>query len=216
MSEDARGSSRLHVVLLLSTLAVFSWSGVRPVDRPTWTLEVAPVVIALVLLTATYRRFRWSDLCYGLIWFHAIILMVGGHWTYAKMPLFNWLRDAFHLQRNHYDRVGHLVQGIVPVIVVRELLLRTSPLRCGHWLFALCVMSTLGCSALFELFEWLVAIILEQGADQYLATQGDPWDTQWDMFLALVGAIGSLLVFGRWHDRGIAKVESAATRAGIR
>ncbi len=169
-------------------------------------LEVSPAVAGGTLLVATYRRFRLSNLVYVLLWIHGVILMVGGHWTYSEMPLFNWLQDRLDLQRNYYDRVGHFAQGFVPAILARELLLRTSPLRRGGWLFALTVMSVLAVSAAYELLEWAAALVLGQGADQFLATQGDPWDTQWDMFLALCGAVLSLLLLTRLHDRSMRRI----------
>lgn len=162
-----------------------------------------PAIIGAALLIATYRRFRFSNLAYVLIWVHAIILMMGGHWTYAEMPLFNWLRDVLDLQRNHYDRLGHLAQGFIPAIIVRELLLRTSPLRPGKWLSVLTVACCLAISAAYELVEGLTALLLEQGADQFLATQGDSWDTQWDMFMALIGSVSALLFLRRIHDHSI-------------
>lgn len=201
--QSSSAQHRAHLLLLLSGIAIFVWSGIQPRDRLTWVLEVWPAAIGGVLLVATYRRFRFSTLVYTLIWLHAIILMLGGHWTYADMPLFNWLRDAFGWQRNYYDRLGHVAQGLVPVLLVRELLLRTSPLRRGGWLVTLCLSCVLAISACYELLEWAAAMGLQQDADQFLATQGDPWDTQWDMFLALLGGVAGLLLLGRAHDRSM-------------
>jgi len=146
-------SARLHWFLLLSGLAVLAWSGVYPRDRLTWVLETFPAMIGAVVLVATYRRFRFSNLAYVMIWVHAVILMLGGHWTYAQMPLFNWLRDTFHLARNHYDRVGHIAQGFVPAILARELLLRTSPLRRGKWLSTIVVCICMAISATYEFID---------------------------------------------------------------
>ena len=187
--------------LLVVVLAVLVWSGVAPKDRFTWFLEVAPVLIALPLLLATRRRFPFTPLAYALMAVHAVILMVGGHYTYAEMPLFNWLRDLLDLSRNHYDRLGHIAQGFVPAIVAREILLRRSPLRPGKWLFFLVASVCLAISACYELIEWWVAVASGDEAVAFLATQGDVWDTQWDMFLALLGALSSLLMLSRWHDR---------------
>lgn len=194
---------RFHLALLCSALAILVWSGVAPRDRLTWLLEVWPVALGGVVLVATYRRFRLTSLAYALIWLHALILMLGGHWTYAEMPLFEWLREAFGWQRNYYDRLGHVAQGFVPAILIREVLLRTSPLRAGKWLTALTLAFVLAISAVYELLEWAAAQALGQDADQFLATQGDPWDTQWDMFLALLGGAASLVLLTRAHNRAL-------------
>lgn len=196
----------LHRILLIIGLAVLVWSGIGPRDRLTWFLEISPVVIALPLLLATYRRFRFSNLAYVLILSHAIILMIGGHWTYSEMPLFSWLRDELGLSRNYYDLVGHVVQGFVPAILAREVLLRTSPLRPGKWLSVIVVTFCLAISAGYELFEWGTAMILGQDAEQFLATQGDPWDTQWDMCCALLGAIASLALLRHSHDKSMSQM----------
>jgi putative membrane protein len=194
--------------LLVSFLAVLVWSGIRPRDRLTWVLEVLPAVSAMIVLLATYRRFRFTPLAYFLIWLHAIVLVVGGKYTYAEMPLFNWLRDEFGWARNHYDRVGHFMQGFVPAIVAREVLLRTSPLRRGKWLFVIVIMICVGLSAVFELCEFGVALIYGAAADSYLAFQGDAWDTQKDMGLCLLGAFLALLLLARLHDRQMSEAEA--------
>ena len=166
-----------------------------------------PVILGLPLLVATYRRFPLTPLAYLLIWMHAIILLVGGHYTYAEMPLFNWIRDTFHLSRNHYDRVGHFAQGFVPAILAREVLLRTSPLRPGKWLFFLVCCVALAISAFYELIEWWAALLTSpETATAFLGTQGDVWDTQWDMTLALVGAIVSQGWLGRVHAGQLARL----------
>jgi len=190
--------------LVFLVLAVMAWSGWQPKDVFTWFLEVAPVLIGMPLLIVTYRRFPLTPLVYALLAIHAIILMVGGHYTYAEMPLFNWLRDAFELSRNHYDRVGHVAQGFIPAIVAREILLRRSPLQPGKWLFFLVSCVCLAISACYEFVEWWVAIASGDEAVAFLATQGDVWDTQWDMFLALCGALAAQLLLARWHDRQLA------------
>jgi len=202
----APGRTRLHLVLLAAGVAVLVWSGYRPHDYFTWMLEVLPAVIAGVALVALYPRFRFTDLVYVLILIHAIILMVGGHYTYSEMPLFSWLRDEFGLARNYYDRVGHVAQGFVPAMIVREVLLRNRVVNGRGWLFLLTCCVALAISASYEFFEWWVAVASGTAADAFLATQGDVWDTQWDMFLALVGASVSLLVFSRWHDRQMASL----------
>ena len=192
---------RLPLALLILVLAVLVWSGMGPRDRFTWVLEIFPVLIALPLLIATYPRFRFTNLVYVLIAMHAMILMVGGHYTYAEVPLFNWLRDAFHLTRNHFDRVGHFAQGLVPAMIARELLLRRSPLHRGKWLFFIVVCICLAISAIYELIEWQSALWTGSKADAFLGTQGDPWDTQKDMAMALIGALAGLLFLSRWQDR---------------
>ena len=177
-------------------------------DPGTWWMEVAPTLIALPILALTLPRFRLTPLLYGAIAVHAAILAVGGHYTYAEVPLGFWVRDALGLARNHFDRLGHLAQGFVPALVARELLLRTSPLRRGRWLFALVTLSCLGISAAYELVEWGAAIWLGQGAEAFLGTQGDPWDTQSDMAMALIGALLAQLALGRLHDRQIGREEA--------
>lgn len=179
-------------------------SGAAPLERGTWFLEVVWVLIALPLVVLTWRRFPLTTLLCWLLVLHAVVLTYGGHYTYAETPLGNWARDAFDLDRNHYDRLGHLVQGFVPAIAVRELLLRLTPLRVGGWLFALVTAVCLAISACFEMVEWAAAMALGAGADAFLATQGDVWDTQWDMFLALIGALLAQLLLSRWHDRQLA------------
>jgi len=198
-------SYRWPAFLLLTFLALLAWSGWQPRDRFTWILEVAPALVAAVVLAATYRRLRFTPLVYGLIWLHAAILLVGGHYTYAEVPLFNWLRDTLALSRNHYDRLGHLAQGFIPALVTREVLLRTSPLRPGKWLFFLTTCVCLAISALYELLEMVVARATGQAADAFLALQGDIWDTQMDMTWALIGTLAALLLLSHLHDRELAR-----------
>lgn len=200
--------SRLQLLLLAAVLAVLAWSGIAPKERGTWLMEVAPVLVVLPLLIATRRRFPLTPLLYVLIALHAVVLCVGGHYTYAEVPAGFWFRDLLGLSRNHYDRLGHLFQGFVPALVARELLLRHTPLRPGGWLFTLGISVALAVSALYELVEWLAAVILGQGADAFLGTQGDPWDTQLDMFMALLGAIAAQLLLARLHDRQLGAVEA--------
>jgi putative membrane protein len=168
---------------------------------------VFPVLLAVPPLIVTRNRFRFTRLAYTLIAVHAVILMVGGKYTYAEVPAFNWLRDTFHMSRNHYDRVGHFAQGFVPALVAREVLLRTSPLRPGKWLFFLIVCVCLAISAAYELIEWLAAAISKEAAESFLGTQGDHWDTQKDMLLALVGAIVAQVTLARWQDRAMRESE---------
>lgn len=198
--------NRFHLGLLAGVLAALAWSGIRPHDRFTWFLETFPVQGGIVLVVATYRRFRFTNLAYVLMALHAVLLIVGGHYTYEKVPLFDWLREAWDLSRNHYDRLGHFAQGFVPAILAREILLRNSPLKAGRWLFFLVTCVCLSISASYELIEWWVALGTGSEADAFLATQGDVWDSQWDMALALCGALLSQWTLGRWHDRQLRSV----------
>jgi putative membrane protein len=200
---------RLPLFLLLLVLVVLVWSGIGPYDRLTWFLEVVPVLIAIPLLLLTADRMPLTRLAYVLIAVHAVILMYGGHHTYALTPFGDWLRDLFGFARNHYDRIGHLMQGFGPAIIARELLLRTSPLRPGKWLFTLVTLSILGVSACYEFTEWWAALAGGDAAGAFLGTQGDVWDTQWDMFLAGCGAIAAQLLLGRMHDRQILALDPA-------
>ncbi len=199
---------RVPLALLAVVLVALVLSASEPFDRTTWWLEVAPVLIAAPILVITWRRFPLTPLGYVLIAGHALILILGGHYSYARVPLGDWARDLFDLARNPYDRVGHLAQGFVPAIIAREILLRASPLRRGAWLLSLVTCFCLALSASYELVEWAAALALDQGATEFLGTQGDPWDTQWDMFLALVGALTSQLLLGRLHDRQVARIAS--------
>ena len=200
-------SGRELRVLLGVGAAALLVSGIAPHDRLTWLLEVAPILVAVPILVATARRFPLTPLAYRLIFVHALILMLGGHYTYAEVPLGDWVADALGLARNPYDRLGHLAQGFVPAIVVREILIRRSPLRPGKWLVFLVVCVCLAISAAYELVEWWSALIGGENAAAFLGTQGDQWDTQWDMFMALVGAVAALALLGRYHDRQIARLE---------
>lgn len=181
--------------------ALLALSGIGPKDRLTWWLEVAPILIAVPLLVATARRFPFTPLTYRLVFLHALVLMLGGHYTYAEVPPGFWVQDLLDLSRNHYDRLGHFMQGFVPALVARELLLRLTPLRRGGWLFALVTAVCLAISACYEFVEWWAALLGGESADAFLGTQGDVWDTQWDMFLALLGAMASQLALGRAQDR---------------
>jgi putative membrane protein len=186
--------------------AVLIWSGINPHDYYTWLLEVSPALIGLAILAATYKRFQLTELTYWLILIHCIILMVGGHYTYARVPLFNWIRDTFELSRNHYDKVGHFAQGFIPAVIIREILIRKSPVTSGKWLFFIVVSICLALSAFYEFIEWWVAVLSGTAAEAFLGTQGYVWDTQSDMFLALLGSIISLIVFGKLHDRLLLEV----------
>jgi putative membrane protein len=182
-------------------LLILILSGIDPsADRYTWFLETLPVMIGLSLLSLTWRGFPLTLLLCRLLALHALILIVGGYYTYAEVPLFNWLQEVLDLSRNHYDRVGHFAQGFIPAILAREILLRRSPLQRGRWLFFIVVSICLAFSAFYELIEWWVALLSEQAAEAFLGTQGDHWDTQNDMFLALIGATLSQLLLSRLHD----------------
>jgi len=204
---ERRERSREPLVLISAGLIGLLISGIGPRDRFTWCLEVAPVVVGAALLIGTYRRFPLTPLLYRLLFLHAVVLLVGGHYTYEQVPIGLWARDAFGLARNHYDRLGHFAQGFVPAILVREILVRRSPLKGSRWLGVLVVSVCLAFSALFEMFEWWTAVAVGQSADMYLATQGDVWDTQWDMFLAMTGALSALVVLGRLHDTQLRKLK---------
>jgi putative membrane protein len=195
-----QASPRWHLVLALAVTAILAWSAWLPKDRLTWLLEIAPVPIAAALVAIAYPRWRFTPLVLTLVAVHAAILMVGGKYTYAEVPLFNWLRDEYGLARNYYDRVGHFAQGFVPAMVAREILLRRGVLPRGGWLFFLVTCICLAVSAFYELVEWWVAAASGTAADAFLGTQGDVWDTQWDMFLALCGALAAQLALSRWHD----------------
>ena len=205
---DSRSPTQPLLALLLVTV-VLVWSGIGPHDRVTWWLEVAPVLIGVPLLFASWRRFPLTTLLYWLLAVHAVILMVGGHYTYARVPAGFWVQELFDLSRNHYDRLGHFAQGFVPAILAREILLRTSPLRPGKWLFVLVVCVCLAFSAFYEMIEWWAAAIGGEGAADFLGTQGDVWDTQWDMFIALIGAVIAQLLLGGAHDRALARLAQA-------
>ena len=195
-------------ILVTSFILVLIWSAIRPHDYFTWFLEVFPAIIALPILLFTYKQFPLTKLLYLLILLHAVILMVGGHYTYAEMPLFSWLRDTFHLDRNYYDRVGHVAQGFVPAMIAREILLRKQVMKHGAWLFFIVCCISLSISAFYEILEWWVARASGSDAVAFLATQGDIWDTQWDMFLAFVGAISAQILLAKLHDKQLRQLET--------
>ncbi|HEX4630822.1 MAG TPA: DUF2238 domain-containing protein [Chthoniobacterales bacterium] len=206
-----KSAVRIHLALLLTVVAVILWSAWQPHDRFTWWLEVMPGLAGLVLLLATYRRFRFTTLCYTLIALHICVLCVGGHYTYARVPLFDWLRPLFSWQRNNYDRLGHFMQGFVPAIIAREVIIRSGVLARANWLPFLVVSICLAISALYELIEWWTALLSGGAANDFLGSQGDVWDTQSDMCVALVGAITAVIVLSAVHNRAIRKLETAAS-----
>jgi putative membrane protein len=196
--------TKLHWGLLATVLAALGLSAISPYDRLTWVLEVAPVFIGLAVLLATWRRFPLTSLLCLLITIHALILIYGGQYTYARTPFGFWLQDLFDFARNPYDRIGHLAQGFVPAILAREILLRRTPLLPGGWLFTLVTCVCLAFSAFYELIEWWAALAVGGSAEDFLALQGDEWDTQADMFMALIGAMAAQLLLARTHDRQLA------------
>lgn len=200
--------TRENIVLLAIVLMALLVSGISPYDHLTWLLEVAPVLIALPILLLSYRRFPLTRVLYWIIAAHALILIVGGHYTYARVPLGDWMREAFGFARNHYDRIGHIAQGFGPAILAREILLRKSPLTQGKWLFFIVTCICLAISAFYEFIEWWAALLSEEASQAFLGTQGDHWDTQWDMFLALNGAIFAQLILRKSHDRQLERLPS--------
>jgi putative membrane protein len=195
---------RLLTLLLMATLIALAVSGLQPYDRVTWAMEVAPVIIALPILFATRRNFPLTTLLYVLIFMHALVLILGGAYTYARVPLGGWVQQAFDLARNPYDKLGHFMQGFVPAMVAREILIRGEYARGRRMIAFLCICIALAISAVYELLEWWAALALGQGAEEFLGTQGDPWDTQSDMFCAGLGAGFALFALSAVHDRQLA------------
>jgi putative membrane protein len=198
MAKTSRG---LQFGWIAVFIAVFAWSAIRPKDYPTWVLEVLPAVIAAGILWFTRKQFPLTRLAYVLVLLHCLILIVGGHYTYAEVPAFDWLREAFGHERNNYDKVGHFAQGFVPALIAREVTIRLAVFRTAAWRDFFIVSMCLGVSALYELIEWFVALLSEGAAESFLGTQGYVWDTQSDMSYALSGAVLALILFGRLHDR---------------
>ena len=200
--------SPLHLALLLATGLVFAWSGWRPYDRLTWWLEVAPGILGAGLLIVTYSHFRFTTLVYTLIALHIMVLCVGGHYTYARVPLFTWIEPYFGWHRNYFDRLGHFMQGFVPALIARELFIRLRVVTASGWRIAIIILICMGISALYELLEWVTALTSGEAASAFLGTQGDVWDTQADMFMALIGAICALLFMSFWQNRQMRKLPS--------
>jgi putative membrane protein len=199
-------NKREPMVLLILAFICLAVSGIKPYDPVTWVMEIFPIAIGAPILIFTYKRFPLSPLLYRLLFIHAVILMIGGHYTYARVPLGFWVQDLFGLARNHYDRLGHLAQGFVPAILAREVLLRTSPLQRGKWLFVIVTALCLAFSAIYEFIEWWSALIGGGAATDFLGTQGDVWDTQWDMFLCFIGAMLAQLSLTKAHDNSMISV----------
>jgi len=198
-------ATRLLTVLTVAVTAALILSGIKPYDRATWFMEVAPALIVFPLLWATRHRFPLTTMLYWLIAAHALVLIMGGAYTYARVPLGFWLQDLFSLGRNPYDKIGHFMQGFVPAMAAREIFRRGEHVRGAKMVFFLCICVALAISAMYELVEWWAALALGQGADEFLGTQGDPWDTQSDMFMALIGAATALTLLSKWHDRQLEK-----------
>jgi putative membrane protein len=202
-------SKKYHITLLLIVSAFWTWSGIKPLDtRLTWVLETMPFMIALPVLLFTYNRFTLSNLTYTLIAIHAMILMLGGHYSYAKVPLGFWMEDWFGWTRNNYDKIGHFMQGFCPAIYTREIMARTSPLRRGKWLSFISVAVPLAFSAVYEIIEWLASLSNPADTEAFLGTQGYIWDTQTDMFLCLIGSIVAIVMFTKVHDQHLTEKDT--------
>ena len=200
-------SNKYPLLLLIAVFAFFVWSAIEPHDtRLTWVLETLPFMIALPIMLVTYRRFPLTNLTYTLIAIHAMILMLGAHYSYAKVPLGFWMEDWFGWTRNNYDKIGHLMQGFGPAIYVREILARTSPLKPGKWLIFISIAVPLAFSALYEIIEWLASLTNPTDTEAFLGTQGYIWDTQSDMFLCLVGSVLALILLSKLHNRYLSGV----------
>ncbi|MFK7816053.1 MAG: DUF2238 domain-containing protein [Gammaproteobacteria bacterium] len=194
------------IIWLVVFFAVLVWSGIQPKDQLTWFLEVLPAVMGIVILAFSYNRFRLTPLVYFLILVHSVILMVGGHYTYAEVPLFDYFKEWFGFARNNYDKVGHLAQGFVPALIAREIIVRKDIIPSSFWQFFFIVCFCLAFSAFYELIEWWAALIVGEDADAFLGTQGYVWDTQSDMGLALLGAIVALLMLSKLHDKQLGRL----------
>lgn len=205
MGKIISSSNWLKAVIIL-TIAVFIWSGIKPYDYFTWFLEVIPALIAFAILALTFKKFRFSNFIYILICFHAMILMIGGHTSYAEMPLFNWIRDTFGLQRNYYDRLGHFAQGFVPALIANEIIIRKKIIIQQGWRIFFIIFTVLGFSAFYEFFEWWMALATGDSAIAFLGTQGDVWDTQWDMFMCFLGSIIAMFTLSKYHERQLEKL----------
>jgi len=201
-----------HIALLICVAIVFVWSGINPHDRLTWWLEVFPGIAGIIILAATYRRFQFTTLVYTLIAIHISILCVGGHWTYAREPVFNWLKEVFHWNRNHYDRLGHFAQGFVPAMIAREMFIRLNVLNRKRWQPFLIICICMAISATYEFIEWWTALVGGAASTDFLGTQGDVWDTQEDMFMCLIGATCALLFMRPWQDRQLKEKLNPETR----
>ncbi len=199
--------SNKYILLIVFFFIGLIWSGINPKDQFTWIMEVFPAIIGFVILAAAYKRFRFTGLVYTFILIHCWILFIGGHYTYAEMPIFNWIRDVFHQSRNNYDKVGHFFQGFVPALIARELLIRQDVVKKRGWLAVIVVSICAAISVFYEFLEWGVAVATGEAADAFLGTQGYVWDTQSDMLYAVIGATAAVIFFSKIHDKAIKKLE---------
>lgn len=203
---DYRKSSKIPISLLIIVILVFIWSAIKPLSYLDWLAEVSPGLVAIIILVSTFRKFRFTTLSYFIIAFLCILTFIGGHFTYSEVPLFNWMKDEFDLKRNHYDRVGHFFKGF-SAIIIREILLRLTPLSKGAWLFGITTSIVLSISALYEIIEWLSTKVAkgDKVSKDFVGMQGDRWDAQWDMALAFMGCIIALLILSKWHNKLLKK-----------
>jgi putative membrane protein len=197
-------TKKAYLIIFFAALII---SGINPHDYFTWFLEVIPALIALAILIVTYKKFQFSNFIYGLILFHSIVLMIGGHWTYAEVPFGFWIQDIFNFSRNHYDRFGHLMQGFVPAMVARELIIKNNIIPNRKWMNFFIIFTILGFSAFYEFFEWGMSVWTGEAADSFLGTQGDVWDTQWDMFMCFIGSTLAILTLSRFHDKYLKNIQ---------
>ncbi|MEB2300186.1 DUF2238 domain-containing protein [Lysinibacillus xylanilyticus] len=205
---DKDNHRKIHVILLLIVLIIFVWSVIKPVSYLDWLAEVSPAVVAIIIVVAIYNKFRFTTFSYFIIALLSILTFIGGHYTFSEVPLFNWIKEEFHLKRNDYDRFGHFLKGLM-AIVIREILIRKTPLVKGAWLTGITISIMLAIAALYEIIEWLSTKISKgsQGANDFVGMQGDPWDAQWDMFSAFLGTILALLLFTKLHDKLLKKLK---------
>ncbi|HSZ72466.1 MAG TPA: DUF2238 domain-containing protein [Cytophagaceae bacterium] len=200
---------KYHIGLLLIFVTVLAWSGIAPHDYFTWLLEVFPALIGCTVLVSIYPKFKLTNLTYTLILIHAIVLMVGGHYTYAEVPLFDWIKETFHQTRNNYDKVGHFAQGFVPAIITRELFIRKTIVSSKGWLNVIVIGLCMAISVSYEFLEWGVAEATGESAEAFLGTQGYAWDTQSDMLYATIGAISALILLGKYHNKQITELNQS-------
>lgn len=203
-----KSNKRFHLILLVMLLSILIWSVIEPKDLFIWFLEVLPVIIGVSVLICIYAKYRFSNFIYVLITVESIILIVGGHYTYAEMPIFNWIRDTFDLSRNYYDRLGHFMQGFIPAMIAREIIIRNKVINKKKYLSFIVICICLAISASYELIEFVVAKLTGNAADAFLGTQGDVWDTQWDMLMALIGSVTALSLFSRYHDKKLTQLNN--------